>query len=81
MVVPLMEAVYVVVGRAIAVPVLIMLPVIVVPVIVVPVIAAEERVGMVVEPSAAKTMLLLPELGFLRLVVLSVLMISPPVAG
>jgi hypothetical protein len=36
---------------------------------------------MVVVPSVFSTMLLLPELAFLRFVALSVLMISPPVAG
>ena len=58
--------------EATAVP-LVIPPLTDVPVMVVPVMVVAERVGIVVDPSAPSTMLFEPELGFLRLVVESVL--------
>jgi hypothetical protein len=52
-------------------------PLLIVPWIVVPVMVVLLSVGTVALPSVFRTMLLLPELGFLRLVVLSVLMDQP----
>jgi hypothetical protein len=62
---------------ATAVP-LVMPPLTEVPVIVVPVIVVLVSVAMVALPSAFNAMLLLPELGFLRLVVDKVLMVGWP---